>query len=41
MSQVVVIHYGFDFTLLTNSIECFFFHNKETSANIFLIPALV
>lgn len=30
MNQVVVIHYGFDFTLLTNSIECFFFHNKET-----------
>lgn len=30
MSQVVVIHYGFDFTLLTNSIACFFFYNKET-----------
>lgn len=29
MSQVVVIHYGFDFTLLTNSIECFFFVIKR------------
>lgn len=41
MSQVVVIHYGFDFTLFDKFYRIFFFHNKETSANIFLIPALV
>lgn len=30
MSHVVVIHYGFDFTLFDKFYRMFFFRNKET-----------